>query len=429
MSSRFLLLSLIIYTFVIAGLTTLNGMLIAMALPFVVFLAAAYQFTPGEVQISLQRAFDSSFVFPGKEVEVTLTVANTGKEAYEVRIEDELPEGLELVDGPIRLLSILNPGQSVDMKYTVRGKRGGYAFRSVDITVFDRLGLFTRQMKMEATGMLLVKPDIERLRHLAVRPVRTHGFTGAIPGRQGGSGMNFFGVRNYQLGDLQRRINWKSTARHDMALFTNEFERERVADVGLILDARQRTDVPAPRGSLFEYGVTAAAALSDMFLQSGNRVGLLIYGRSQEATFPGFGKMQREKILRALAQAGTGDNMALESFTYLPTRFFPPRSQVVLISPLCQEDLPVLARLRAYGYQLLIVSPNPVSYESLMYGYQTTQPLAVRIATLERQLLLRRLQRTGILVVDWHVENPLGQSLYTAIGRSVGQPSRERLAI
>lgn len=429
MSRRFLLLSIIIYAFVLAGLATLNGMLIAIALPFVVFLAAAHQFSPGDVLVGLQRSFDSCFVFPGKEVEVTLTVSNLGKEAYEVRVEDELPANLELVDGQTRMLSVINPGQSVDLKYTVRGQRGGYAFRLANITIFDRLGLFTRQMQLEATGILLVKPDVERLRHLAVRPVRTHGFTGAIPGRQGGSGMNFFGVRNYQLGDLQRRINWKSSARHDMALFTNEFERERVADVGLILDARQRTDVPAPHGSLFEYGVTAAAALADMFLQNGNRVGLLIYGRSQEATFPGYGKMQREKILRALAQAGTGDNMALESFTYLPTRFFPPRSQVILISPLCQEDLPVLSRLRAYGYQLLIVSPDPVSYEKQFYGFESTQPLAVRIATLERQLLLRRLQRAGILVVDWQVENPLGQSLYTAIGRSAGQPSRERLAI
>ena len=166
-----------------------------------------------------------------------------------------------------------------------------------------------------------------------------------------------------------------------------------------------------------------------MFLQSGNRVGLLIYGRGQETTFPGYGKMQREKILRALAQAAPGDNMALESFSYLPTRFFPPRSQIILISPLCQEDQPVLERLRSYGYQLLIVSPDPVDYEGRMYGFETTQPLAVRIATLERQLILRRLQRAGILVVDWKVEQPLNQALFTAIGRSAGQPSRGRMEL
>jgi uncharacterized protein (DUF58 family) len=64
-----------------------------------------------------------------------------------------------------------------------------------------------------------------------------------------------------------------------------------------------------------------------------------------------------------------------------------------------------------------------------MYGFETTQPLAVRIATLERQLILRRLQRAGILVVDWKVEQPLNQALFTAIGRSAGQPSRGRMEL
>jgi len=429
MSGRFLLLGFIIYIFLLGGLLTLNGVLVAMLVPFVVFLAAAYQYAPREVQIKLSRTISSSFVFPGSEVEVTLQVENQSQESYEVLLEDQLPNDLELLNGQPRLLAVIPPGEAAELAYSVRGPRGGFYFRPVLVTVFDRLGLFAKNLELEAPGQILVKPDVARVRPLTVRPPRTHGFTGAIPGRRGGSGTNFLGVRDYQLGDLQRRINWKATARHEMGLFTNEFERERIADVGLILDARTRTNVQAPRGSLFEHGVTAAAALADMFLQSGNRVGLLIYGRGQETTFPGYGKVQREKILRALAQASPGDNMALETFSYLPTRFFPPRSQVVLISPLCQEDLAVLARLRSYGYQLLVVSPDPVEYEGRMYGFQATQPLAVRIAGLERQLLIRRLQRSGVLVVDWQVEQPLTQAIFTAIGRSAGQPSRGRLQL
>jgi uncharacterized protein (DUF58 family) len=403
---------------------TLNGYLIAMTLPFIVFLAAAYQYAPGEVQVIVRRRFSASYVFPGKEVEVTLLVENHGAESYEILIEDILPEELELIDGQPRILTLIPPNEAAEVCYTVRGKRGGFIFRPVELTVFDRLGLFTRKLVLEAPGQILVKPDVDRMRSLSVRPPRTHGFSGAIPGRQGGSGTNFYGVREYQLGDLLRRINWKSTARHEESLFTNEFERERVADIGLILDARQRTDVQASNETLFEHSVSAIAALADMFLQSGNRVGLLIYGRGQETTFPGYGKIQREKILRALAQASTGDNMALESFTYLPTRIFPPRSQIVLVSPLCQEDLPVLSRLRSYGYQMLVVSPDPVQYEASRFGFDTTQPLAVRIAHMERQVLLRRLQRAGILVVDWMVDAPLGQAVFTAVGRSAGQVTR-----
>lgn len=420
MSGRFITLSLVVYILLFAGLVTLNGILIAFTLPFIIFLAAAYQYAPGELKMTFQRSFDQSYVFPGTPVVVTLTLSNPEAEAHEVYIEDHLPPEMELTDGETSLLTVVPARGQVELVYTVRGQRGGYAFRNASLTVYDRLGLFTRTAVLVAVGQILVKPDVKRLRSLAVRPLRTHGFNGAIPGRQGGSGMNFFGVREYQLGDQLRRINWRIAARHQQNLFTNEFERERVSDVGLILDARMRTDVEAVKGSLFEYGVSAAAALADMFLQTGNRVGLLIYGRGQETTFPGYGKVQREKILRALAQAATGDNMALESFSYLPTRLFPPRSQIVLISPLCQEDVAVLSRLRAYGYQIMVVSPDPVDYEARRFAFDQTQELAVRIARVERTLLLRQLQRVGIIVVDWSVEQPLGQVLQTSLGRSVG---------
>jgi uncharacterized protein (DUF58 family) len=97
---------------------------------------------------------------------------------------------------------------------------------------------------------------------------------------------------------------------------------------------------------------------------------------------------------------------------------------LIIISPLSQEDLPVLSRLRSYGYQLLVISPNPVTYEASAFGFAQTQPLAVRIAALERQVLLRRLQRAGVIVVDWSVNEPLGQTLFTAVGRSAGQVTR-----
>jgi uncharacterized protein (DUF58 family) len=419
-----MLLSLIIYGFLMVGLVTLNGIFIAMTLPFIVFLAAGYLYTPANPELTLRRTFSERYVNPEKDVEVTLAITNQGRDQQEILIEDQIPKALELVDGETQLLTVVPPGQEVSLVYTVRGQRGGFAFRPVTVTVYDHLGLFTKQIELDAPGQILVKPDVNRLRPLAIRPPRTHGFTGAIPGRQGGSGTSFYGVREYQMGDPQRRINWKSTARYESSIYTNEFERERVADVGLVLDARQRTDVVTPNGTLFEYGVSATAALADMFLQSGNRVGMLIYGRGQETTFPGYGKVQREKILRALAHAATGDNLALESFTYIPTRLFPARSQLIIISPLFQDDLPVLARLRSYGYQILIVSPNPVTFEAQAFNMSDSQPLPVRLASLERQVLLRRLQRAGITVVDWSVDQPFGQAFFTAVGRSSGQVTR-----
>jgi uncharacterized protein (DUF58 family) len=223
-------------------------------------------------------------------------------------------------------------------------------------------------------------------------------------------------VRNYQVGDPRRWINWRLSARHPHALFTNEFEQERIADVGLILDARLRSDVAAAGESLFEYSVQAAAALTETFLADGNRVGLLVYGRVLDWTFPGYGRVQRERILRALASARTGESQIFDNLYYLPTRFFPAHSQLVLVSPLWPDDLPMLLRLRARGYHLLVVRPDPVSLELKALPSLPQVDLAARLVRVERNLLLRRLRQAGIPVVDWQVDRPLDRAIHVSLG-------------
>jgi uncharacterized protein (DUF58 family) len=79
----------------------------------------------------------------------------------------------------------------------------------------------------------------------------------------------------------------------------------------------------------------------------------------------------------------------------------------------------VLTSLRAHGYQVLVVSPDPVAYERGLVGQglelAKELELAVRIARLERALLLRKLQKVGIRVVDWSVDKPLNQVMHTAL--------------
>ena len=229
--------------------------------------------------------------------------------------------------------------------------------------------------------------------------------------------MEFFGVREYQLGDPRRWINWRVSARHPRALFTNEFEQERIADVGLILDARLRSDVRVRGDSLFEHAVRATASLAEAFLGDGNRVGLLVYGRFLNWTFPGYGKVQRERILQALARAQTGDSQIFDNLDYLPTRFFPAQSQLVLVSPLCRDDPPLLIRLRARGYQILVIRPDPVAFEVRALGPQPEVELAARIVGVERALLFRKLQQAGIQVVDWQVDQPFDRVVHASLGR------------
>ena len=169
--------------------------------------------------------------------------------------------------------------------------------------------------------------------------------------------------------------------------------------------------------SLFEHSVLATAALAEAFLEDGHRVSMLIYGYGVQRVYPGYGKIQRERILQALAGAETGSNYALENFRYLPTRLFPAKSQLVVVSPLRQGDHSAFVRLRKNGYEILLVSPNPVEFETRAFGDTPLLQQARRLARLERDLSLRRLTRLGIQVVDWPVEKPLENAVQASLGR------------
>jgi hypothetical protein len=63
-----------------------------------------------------------------------------------------------------------------------------------------------------------------------------------------------------------------------------------------------------------------------------------------------------------------------------------------------------LIRLRAQGYDVLVVSPNPVKFElSYLSASNQNIDLAGRVIHMERLLLLQKLQRANIHVLDWDV--------------------------
>jgi uncharacterized protein (DUF58 family) len=412
----------LVYTLLLLGLAFLSGGLVALVLPLAVYLVAALLYEPGQPRLRATRTLSDDRVHGGRTVTVHLEVVNEGGDLEEVLVRDLLPPGLEVVEGEPSMVARLPAGGTLALSYQVQTDRGRFYFDRVAVTASERLGLFRRQVLISARAELFVAPRLRQLKRVAIRPLRTRGYAGPVPARVGGSGTDFFGVREYQMGDPRRWINWRVSARHPRSLFSNEFEQERIADVGLILDARSRSDVTAGEESLFEQAVQATASLAEAFLGDGNRVGLLVYGRVLDWTFPGYGKVQRERILRALARARTGDSQVFDNLSYLPTRFFPAQSQLVLVSPLWPDDLAMLVRLRARGYQVLVIRPDLVELEAQALGSEPAVEMAARIARVEWLLLVQRLRRAGIRVVDWQVDEPLDRAVHRSLGRRVQRP-------
>jgi uncharacterized protein (DUF58 family) len=396
----------ILFGLLFLGLLTFNGELVALMMPFLIYLGAGLLYGPEEVRLKVLRTLSYDRVSQGEPIIVRLEVTNEGSRLEEILLEDLVPIPYEQIDGATSLLTSLESAETVHWEYTLRASRGHYWFQGVRAKANDHSGLFRKQETYQAEGRITVFPYAVKLKQVTIRPRRTRVYSGSIPARLGGQGVEFFGVREYQQCDPLRLINWKATARHPRAFFTNEFEQERAADVGLILDARRRCYLCSNEESLFEYAVSVAAALAEVFLNDGNRVGMLIYGRFVDWTFPGYGKVQKEHILQALARAKLGVHSVFDKLEHLPTRLFPSHSQLIFITPPLKDDRQTLFRLRARGYQVLVISPDPINFEERGLRSHPDFEVGRRIALLERTLMLRELRQAGVQVLNWPVNTP-----------------------
>jgi uncharacterized protein (DUF58 family) len=404
--NRPLLVSALAFAFLLAGLALRQSGLLLLALPLALYLLAGLWKMPEDVNLKITRKTSAWRIALGESIQVTLNITNNGPALEELLVEDLLPNRLEVVEGSNRRLLNLPAGGTETWTYTLTGKRGYYMLHRVAATARDHLGLVSVSRLFATDGQLFVVPPVLRLRRISIRPRRTRIFSGSIPARQGGPGLDFFDVREYQTGDSSRSINWQLSARHD-GLYTNQYEQERVVDVGIILDGRRNTNEIGER-SIFEYSVMAAAALSNAFLSAGNRVGMLSYGKQIRWTMPGYGKIQGEKILHDLSEQEPGDSHALSEL-HIPHRRFPFGSQLVFISPLTADDFNALAGLRSQGYAVLVVSPDTVAFEAQSESPSENLSLALRVIRLRREVFLGRLRSIGVHVVNWDVSQPFEQ--------------------
>jgi len=400
-----------VYGLLLAGLVTLRGEIFALAIPFVLYLLYGFWGAPEALNLHIERKLSHDRITPDSEAIVTLTVTNHGTDIEELFLDDKISVYLTVRSGAPRHLLRLPKGSSHTFTYTVTGPRGSYVFETVHAAATESFGLIRREQTIQAGERLFIFPEFRRLKHISIRPRRTRVYAGSIPARIGGSGTEFFGVREYQFGDSPRTINWRVSARHEENLYSNEYQQERVANVGIVLDARASANIFRADASMFEYKVSAAAALSDAFLSQGNCVGLFVYSGFLGWTLPGYGKIQRERIMQTLARSEVGASAVFAGLGHLSPRMFPPESQIVLISSLLNDDLNVLIQLRGRGYQVLVVSPDPVNFERRFLPSSPQVDLAARVIRMERDLLIRRLERAGIHVIEWDVSIPLDQAV------------------
>jgi len=417
MRNKILTLALMVIGLLVLALVTRSGDIAWMALPFLAYLALGLWQSPmaSRVRLSAARSLEISRSGGLATVEVTVKVSNQGASIAALCLADELQPGMALTAGQTRQVVALQPGEETELKYTFQSERGNFTWETLGAVASDPLGLVETPLELNAPARAQVQPDLSRFRPFPLHPLTTLHSAGSIPAHLGGSGTDFWGVRQYQPGDSLRRLDWRRTARHPGQFFTREFEQEEIADVGLILDARCKTNLNLGDESLFEHSARAAASLAEVFLRQGNRVSLVIYGQRDVNLYPGYGKRQLNRILAALAQVKVGPDAKVDNLQLVPLHIFSSRSLILVLSPLAANDWLLFPRLRAYGFQVLLISPDPLDYARSLLPSDRLSGMAARLASLERRIEIGKISALWIPVIDWQVSQPLSPLVRSAL--------------
>ncbi|MGC3996051.1 MAG: DUF58 domain-containing protein [Anaeromyxobacter sp.] len=419
MTGRALTLLAVASALLAAALATRQAELAWLALPLLTTLGLALLTAPAaRPRLRAERSVERQGPPERGRVAVTVRVWNEGDRTVHLCLRDAPPAGAVLLEGSAALRARLAPGQACLLQYAFAAARGRFAWTHLAAAAGDALGLLELELTVPAPGELHVHAPLPPLRPFPLVLRRVFPAPGPVPGRAGGAGTEFWGLRPFQPGDPLRRLDWRRDARGAEHLLTRELEVERTADVGLVVDASPATALAVSGAPLLEHALQATGALAELLLRQGHRVGLVVLGERPTAVAPGNGRAQRQRLRSCLAGVAPRAGRAPRSVSRALLRRCPARSLLVVVTPLEDEAAAeLLLRLRQPGRRLLALSPDPCTRPA---PADPLSALALRAARVERLQALRRLAQLGVPALDWRPDTPLAPLLRRALGRARG---------
>ncbi len=309
-------------------------------------------------------------------------------------------------------------GEAGAWQYEIRpSERGDIRFGNLFLRYRTSFGFAERWAIARLVQTVRVLPDLVEAKDQALYLIRSKQIEMEKRRRkQRGLGREFESLREYREGDDLRDVYWPATARRHQ-LTTRSFEAERsqmvwiVVDAGRLLRARVLDPArPVPLSKL-DYAVNAALSLAQVASQTGDRVGLVAYGRAiQQSVASGRGPLQIRSFVDSLAQVhgeALEANHSLAARTLLQKQ--KRRALVVWITDFAETPATPdviesaihisrrhLVLFAAVSQPDLAILANAIPQdETEMFRHTAAVEIAQR-----RDLLLRDLRRNGILAME-----------------------------
>jgi len=392
-----ILLSLVIRNYLFLNLGTV----------FISYVVVNILLTRKGFVLDVERNIDKTRLFEDETIDVELKIKNTGFSISYLEVFDVIPKEFIVLRGSNHFYLALKKGEHTVVHYTVKcPRRGVYAFNEIKFRHYSHSFMLYYDRTFELYTTTVVLPEISEIEELRLKTSFPKLFQGAVTKRQIGFGNEFYSIRQYFPGDPFKKINWKAFARTG-ELMVNEYEREDINDIMLIVDARLKTALKNAVENPIDYESRAAASAAAFFMKRKDRVGLMIYGERISILQPESGERQLYNILNSLAAMQPGGDIPLKAVQELLVPTFTPNSPVIIFTPLYKDDSLVdsIRELSAHGFEVIIISPN------LPMFLGRVSPLDAKITAMHRNSLISELRYLGARVIDWRPVSPISSAI------------------
>jgi uncharacterized protein (DUF58 family) len=218
---------------------------------------------------------------------------------------------------------------------------------------------------------------------------------------QKGSGFEFNQIREYQMGDDVRFIDWRASARSSKIL-VKEYIEERNRTIMILLDISKSTFYTSSASSNAEVMKQAAAILAFVAGYSKDRVGLLMYSDSVECLVPpAMGHTHVHTLLERIfsheaRSNGTNGALALNRLKEMKIR----DSAVFLVSDCIDEQLSAALKPASRMNEVVVVR----CLDHLEKHLPRVGFLPIRDPETGQECLLDMRGKRG-LNINWSLEN------------------------
>ena len=364
---------------------------------------------PRPAQLSVKRSWHSAVAL-SVDSEVSLVLQNSSRASVHAVLIDTVP--LQLRSEPptvsIRARALdegagsyrIHPMQRGDAKLGHCYVRYQSVFRVAE-----------RWVRAPLEQTIRIYPDLEdakrhsmyllRSRQIALEKRRT---------RMRGIGREFESLREYQDGDEYRDICWTASARR-AKLVSRVYQMERSQTVWIVIDSGRLMRTRVGSFSKLDKAVNSALSLAQVALYSGDRVGLIAYGRGIRQQLPAAkGSAHLRQLIERLAlvheEGAEADHLQMAGRLLTDQK---RRSLVVWLTDLAEtamtpEVIEAASMMMPRHLVLFVVIGQPdlgelaaksPKSESEMYRIAAAQEMVHR-----RELLLARLRERGALAME-----------------------------